>query len=105
MGREETEAELPIPGQEEQVSHGICVGAICAIAICKNAILANARQLAREGFHHDAYCHLDRFVEGLNPMNMELADLCIFFCSTITVVCRGHDMAVEMMPECSKTKT
>jgi hypothetical protein len=60
MGREETEAKLPIPGQEEQVSHDVFVGAICAIAICRNAILANSRQLARKTFDDDAWCHLNR---------------------------------------------
>jgi hypothetical protein len=43
--------------------------------------------------------------EGRIPMNVELADLCIFSYSAITFVCRGRDMALEVMPECKKTKT
>jgi hypothetical protein len=34
-----------------------------------------------------------------------LADLWTLSRSTIIVVCRGRDMILEMLPECSKTKS
>jgi hypothetical protein len=103
MGGEETEAKLPIPGQEEQVSPRYYRGQ----SVCNCNFLRGR-----------AFSILERTCQGRFPSSRMVSSRPIGSNpsrtlrwqiygprSTIIIVCRGRDMALEMLPECNKTKT
>jgi uncharacterized protein affecting Mg2+/Co2+ transport len=60
MGGEETEAKLPIPGQEEQVSRDTTVDKVYAVAFCYEVtISAHSRKLAKDDSRHHVWYHPD----------------------------------------------